>query len=198
MQVVILLLLLLYPLTALNHTAAMRSAVHLLLGVVSALALLASASPINTSLNPSTLARRALDYQHPVYTAGGRFEYCGEVAVTPTPDTSSAAPLAADCSLIADDVGARQGAYTFAAADFKHDGWAWVAAKGTCTFAVRFDTAAARTKLLVGTNDVRFYISSSSWLAKNGRLGVKAGVTCFNGEGQKGITWGLIRTPKPV
>ncbi|KAG7138817.1 hypothetical protein HYQ45_004070 [Verticillium longisporum] len=185
-------------LTALNHTATMRSAVHLLLGVVSALALLASASPINTSLNPSTLARRALDYQHPAYTTGGRFEYCGEVAVTPTPDTSCAAPLAADCSLIADDVGARQGAYTFAAADFKHDGWAWVAAKGTCTFAVRFDTAAARTKLLVGTNDVRFYISSSLRLAKNGRLGVRAGVTCFNGEGQKGITWGLIRTPKTV
>ncbi|KAM0284001.1 hypothetical protein ACHAQH_002196 [Verticillium albo-atrum] len=174
----------------------MRSPIHLLLGAISALALLASASAIDTSLIPSVISRRALDYRHPAYTAGGRFEYCGEVAVTPTPDTSAAAPLAADCSLVADHMTAGQGSYSFAVSDFKHDGWAWVAAKGTCTFAVRFDTAAARTKLLVGTNDVRFYISSSLRLAENGRLGVKAGVTCFNGEAQKGVTWGLIRTPK--
>ncbi|KAM0326558.1 hypothetical protein ACHAQA_006427 [Verticillium albo-atrum] len=175
----------------------MPSLLRMLLGAIS-LALLASAAAIDTSLSPQFLARRALDYQHPNYTGGGRFEFCGEVAVTPTPDTSAKAPLAADCNRIAEHMANGQGSYAFAAADFKHDGWAWVAAKGTCTFAVRFDTAAARTKLLVGTNDVRFYISSSLRLAKNGRLGVKAGVTCFNGEASKGITWGLIRSPGSV
>lgn len=144
-------------------------------------------APGGTATTKTKLSRRV------VFTSGGRDEYCGET--TPDETFGPDAPLAADCLAIKDYMDTIDGCYTVSPRDFNEStGWATIASSGTCVFAVKFDIAADAQTVLIGTNDVQFYIGVYARDAQDGRIEAVGGIAC-NYDGQVLLLdWGMIHS----
>lgn len=156
-----------------------------------------SAVHVNRNLGfvngPKGTATTKLAGRGVVFTSGGRDDYCGET--TPDETFGPDAPLAADCLAIGAYMETIDGYYTVSPADFDgSSGWVTIASSGTCTFAIKFDVAADTQTVLIGTNDVQFYINVYAPDAQDGRIEAAGGIACnYNGQVLL-LDWGMIHS----
>jgi hypothetical protein len=142
---------------------------------------------------PKGTATTKLSRREILFTPGGRDDYCGET--TPDETFGSGAPLAADCLVIKNHMETVNGYYTVSAGDFKTPtGWATIASSGTCSFAIKFQLTADITKVVIGTNDVHFYINGYARDAKNGRIEAIGTTSCNNDGQMSDLFWGMIHS----
>jgi hypothetical protein len=137
---------------------------------------------------PTTkLSRRAI-----VFSSGGRDDFCSETI--PEESFGSDAPRATDCRAIKNYMETIDGHFTVQPGDFSKDGWAIIASSGTCSFGIKFELLADTRQVIIGTNDVHFYING--WLgdAKHGKLRAVGTITCNNDGDEMILNWGLIHS----
>ncbi len=151
-----------------------------------------------------TIANPAIGFAHQHvkrlnFTPNAVDDYCGET--TPTESFGSATPLASDCSAIAATMAAQNGVFTILPSDFANStassdgsGWATIAQSGSCAFAVQFQEKANVTTVLLGTNDVRFYIDSYVQDAQDGHIQVSGPIACFNGLNLVDLNWAMVHS----
>ena len=135
------------------------------------------------------LSRRTIQF-----TSGTRNDYCSET--TPDETFGSDAPLAADCLAIRDYMETIRGHYTVSPSDFSKSsgGWAVIASSGTCSFGVRFQLAADTKQVVIGTNDVHFYIGGYARDARDGRIRAEGTISCNNDGETLLLFWGMIHS----
>lgn len=134
------------------------------------------------------LSRRAV-----LFTPSTADDYCSET--DPTEAFDSDAPLAADCDAIRKHMETIDGYYTVSPGDFNPStGWATIASSGTCSFAIKFQLSADTKKVVIGTNDVHFYLQGYLRDAQNGRIKAVGTISCNNNQELLFLYWGMIHS----
>lgn len=121
------------------------------------------------------------------------YDYCSET--DPNESFGSDAPLAKDCEAIKTHMEQGDGYYTVAPKDFKKStGWATIASSGTCSFAIQFQNPADTKQVVIGTNDVHFYIQGYVGDAQNGKIKAIGTISCNNDQKLLFLFWGMIHS----
>jgi hypothetical protein len=127
------------------------------------------------------------------FTAGRDDDYCSET--DPTETFGDDAPLASDCTAIKNYMETITGYYTVSPSDFNTpSGWAIIASSGTCSFGVKFQLPADTKTLVIGTNDVHFYVQGYVAHAQNGRIKAVGTISCNNNREVLYLFWGMIHS----
>ncbi|KAJ9156822.1 hypothetical protein NKR19_g4138 [Coniochaeta hoffmannii] len=152
---------------------------------------------VNRNLNfissPDSTASTKLSRRTVQFTPGTRNDYCSET--TPDETFGSDAPLAADCLAIKDYMETIRGHYTVSPGDFiNKSGWAVIASSGTCSFGVKFQLAADTKQVVIGTNDVHFYINGYARDARGGKIQAVGTISCNNDGQLLLLFWGMIHS----
>ncbi|OIW26232.1 hypothetical protein CONLIGDRAFT_646417 [Coniochaeta ligniaria NRRL 30616] len=144
-------------------------------------------APVPRGTATTRLSRRVL------FTTGSADDYCSET--DPTETFGADAPLAADCDAIRKHMETIDGYYTVSPSDFNPStGWATIASSGTCSFAIKFQLSADTKKVVIGTNDVHFYLQGYLRDAQNGRIQAVGTISCNNNLELLFLYWGMIHS----
>lgn len=123
----------------------------------------------------------------------GYDDYCSET--NPTNTYGADAPLSADCTAIKQYMETITGYYTVSPNDFSQSTrWATVVSSGTCRFAIQFQIAADTKTVVIGTNDVHFYVQGVLPYAQNGKIKSTGAISCYNNGTMAILNWGMIHT----
>jgi hypothetical protein len=128
-----------------------------------------------------------------VFTSSTDDDYCSET--DPTETFGSDAPLAADCDAIREHMETIDGYFTVSPGDFNPStGWATIASSGTCSFGIKFQLPADTKQVVIGTNDVHFYIEGYLPDAQNGKIKAIGTISCNNNLQLLYLYWGMIHS----
>lgn len=142
---------------------------------------------------PKGTATTQLSRREVLFSPGNVDDYCSET--DPTETFGSDAPLAADCEAIKKHMKTIDGHYTVSPGDFNPStGWATIASSGTCSFAIKFQLAADTKTVVIGTNDVHFYLQGYLRDAQNGRINAVGTISCNNNSELLFLYWGMIHS----
>jgi hypothetical protein len=108
-------------------------------------------------------------------------ESCGEI--NPTEHYDSSDPLVSDCNAIARYVTRiGPGVFYISAAEFQAAGtsnFVTVVSSGTCAYKLRLQSGFEGNYAEIGTNDIRFQITTTARHSTTGHIWAKGGIDCF-------------------